>query len=149
MTDKIAFTSLLGLLGLALPAFPAEPQAAPRPILTLDQALVAAGSHQPQLQASAATTLAAQARSDEALAALRPQVSGVGTYQRATANFVNRPGALLRSQRLLPALRLRADPEPLALRASELRLATRYRAGHREPGALRRAHRLLPGPRRT
>jgi outer membrane protein len=97
MTDKIAFTSLLGLLGLAaLPIFPAEPQSAARPILTLDQALAAASSHQPQLQAAAATTLAAQARSDEALASLRPQVSGVGTYQRATANFVSRPGALPR-----------------------------------------------------
>lgn len=100
MTARIAFAYLLALFRIpgvaALPALPAEPQTPPRPILTLDQALATAGSHQPQLQAAAATTLAAQARSGEALAALRPQVSGVGTYQRATANFVSRPGALPR-----------------------------------------------------
>jgi len=89
-----AFITLLGLA--ALPALPAAPQIPPRPILTLDQALATANSHQPQLQAAAATSLAAQARSDEALAALRPQVSGIGSYQRATANFVSRPGTLPR-----------------------------------------------------
>ncbi|HEX4960826.1 MAG TPA: TolC family protein [Thermoanaerobaculia bacterium] len=90
----IAFFALLAVA--AVPALPAEPQIPPRPILTLDQALATAGSRQPQLQAAAAATLAAQARSGQALAALRPQVSGIGSYQRATANFVSRPGALPR-----------------------------------------------------
>ena len=65
-------------------------------LLTLDQALATARTGQPQLQAAAAQTAAAAARTDEAHAALLPQVSGNGSYQRATANFVSRPGALPR-----------------------------------------------------
>ncbi|HZF11059.1 MAG TPA: TolC family protein, partial [Thermoanaerobaculia bacterium] len=65
-------------------------------LLTLDQALATARTGQPQLQAAAAQTAAAAARTDEARAALLPQVSGTGSYQRATANFVSRPGALPR-----------------------------------------------------
>jgi outer membrane protein len=85
--------ALLPLLALVAGLAPATP---PRPILTLEQALATAREHQPQILAAAATTRAAQARVDEAHAPLLPQVSGVGTYQRATANFVSRPGSLPR-----------------------------------------------------
>jgi outer membrane protein len=81
--------ALLPLLALA--AVPATP---PRPILTLEQALATARERQPQVAAAAAATRAALARVDEAYAPLLPQISGVGSYQRATANFVSRPGSL-------------------------------------------------------
>ncbi|HTQ79672.1 MAG TPA: TolC family protein [Thermoanaerobaculia bacterium] len=92
----------------AVPAAPAtataptprvgEPAAAApaRPLLTLEQALATARDHQPQVAAAAAATAAAAARSDEARSSLLPQVNGNGSYQRATANFVSRPGALPR-----------------------------------------------------
>jgi outer membrane protein len=84
--------ALLPLLALAA----AAPPAPPRPILTLEQALATAREHQPQVVAAAAAARAALARVDEAHAPLLPQISGVGTYQRATANFVSRPGSLPR-----------------------------------------------------
>jgi len=88
---------LLALLALATVATTAaEAPLPPRIVLTLDQALAAARDRQPQVRAAAATTRAAAARSDEAHAALLPQVSGVGNYQRSTANFVSRPGSLPR-----------------------------------------------------
>jgi outer membrane protein len=83
--------ALLPLLVLA-----AVPPAPPRPVLTLEQALATAREHQPQVAAAAAAARAAAARVDEAHAPLLPQISGVGTYQRATANFVSRPGSLPR-----------------------------------------------------
>ncbi len=67
-----------------------------RTVLTLAQAEDAARAHQPQLQAAAAATAAAGARVGEARSGLLPQVSGTGGYQRATANFVSRPGSLPR-----------------------------------------------------
>ncbi len=89
--------SLIPLLALfAVAAAATEAPLPPRTVLTLDQALAAARAQQPQVRAAAATTRAAGARADQAHAALLPQVSGVGTYQRATANFVNRPGSLPR-----------------------------------------------------
>jgi outer membrane protein len=83
--------ALLPLLALA-----AVPAAPPRPILTLEQALATAAERQPQVQAAVAASRAAAARVDEAHAPLLPQISGVGSYQRATANFVSRPGSLPR-----------------------------------------------------
>jgi outer membrane protein len=83
--------ALLPLLALA-----AVPPAPPRPVLTLEQALATAREHQPQVAAAAAAACAAAARVDEAHAPLLPQISGLGTYQRATANFVSRPGSLPR-----------------------------------------------------
>jgi len=79
----------LALLALAVAA-PAMP---PR-VLTLDQALETARAHQPLLRQAAASTQAALARSDEAMAPLLPQVSGTADYQRSTANFTSRPGSL-------------------------------------------------------
>jgi outer membrane protein len=85
--------ALLTLIALAAP--PAAPPAAPaRPVLSLAQALETARTRQPQVAVASAETQAAAARADEARAGLLPQVSGVGNYQRATANFVSRPGAL-------------------------------------------------------
>lgn len=79
---------------LALLILAATTPAAPARIVTLDEALATARAHQPQLRQAAAATQAALARSDEALAPLLPQLSGNASYQRATANFTSRPGAL-------------------------------------------------------
>ncbi len=87
-----------GIALLALWALAAEAPAPPAParVLTLGEAEAAARAHQPQLQAAAAATAAALARTGEARAALLPQISANGSYQRATANFVARPGSLPR-----------------------------------------------------
>ncbi len=77
------------LLALAVAAPPAPAQ-----ILTLQEALDTARSQQPQVRQAAAGTDAALARADQACASLRPQVNGSTTYERATANFASRPGAL-------------------------------------------------------
>jgi outer membrane protein len=66
--------------------------AGPR-ILTLDEALQIARAHQPQLELARANLAISQARVNQSLAPLLPQVSGIGQYQRSTANFVSRPGA--------------------------------------------------------
>ncbi|HZZ82929.1 MAG TPA: TolC family protein [Anaeromyxobacteraceae bacterium] len=65
----------------------------PGRILTLEEALKSAREHQPQLQQARASTAAASARADEALAPLLPQVSGNASYQRTTENFAARPGS--------------------------------------------------------
>jgi len=67
----------------------------PPAVLTLNDALATARSVQPQVRAAIAATAAAQARSDEAFAALLPQVFGNAEYQRGTANVVSRPGAIV------------------------------------------------------
>ena len=69
------------------------PAAAPR-ILTLDEALAVARTQQPQVRQAAAATRAADARTDETLAPLLPQVTGVGTYAQETANYASKPGSL-------------------------------------------------------
>jgi outer membrane protein len=63
-------------------------------VLTLAEALAAARAHQPQLVEAGAATQAAQARADESLAGVLPQVSANANYQRSTANFTSRPGSL-------------------------------------------------------
>src|SRR5205814_1489141 len=63
-------------------------------VLTLAEALATARAHQPQIVAAGAATEAAQARADEALAGVLPQVSGNANFQRSTANFTSRPGSL-------------------------------------------------------
>jgi outer membrane protein len=73
------------------------PQPAPvRPArtLTLTEAVRTALAQQPQLRQSRAGSEAADARADEARAPLLPQLTGQAQYQRTTANFVPRPGAV-------------------------------------------------------
>lgn len=65
--------------------------------MTLDEALSIARKNQPDLRRARANTVAALARSKAALAPLLPQVLGTALYQRTTANFVPRPGAVPRS----------------------------------------------------
>lgn len=63
-------------------------------VLTLAEALHTAEVNQPKLRQAKATTEASQARADEARAPLLPQVTGTASYQRTTANYASRPGAL-------------------------------------------------------
>jgi outer membrane protein len=61
-------------------------------VLTLDEAVHTALAHQPQLRQAQASTEAARALSDEVRAPLLPQVAATAGYERATANFMFRPG---------------------------------------------------------
>jgi outer membrane protein len=63
-------------------------------VLTLDQAVRTARANQPQIQQARASTQAAAARANEALAPLLPQLTGSAAYQLSTYNFVTRPGSL-------------------------------------------------------
>ena len=106
------------------------------------------------------------ARADEARAPLFPQVTGSATYQRATSNFVPRPGSVpntvtsaTRSNfdtfdywnfgitREPAHLRLRADSFTVARGTSDGRGAARERARHPAADAAQRAHRVLRGAR--
>lgn len=82
----------LALVALALPAL-AVAQATPR-VVTLDEAVRSARAHQPQLRRSRAGAEAAAARASQARAPLLPQLNGTASYERATSNFVARPGAV-------------------------------------------------------
>ena len=85
------YKAVLILLALTTPALADD--ALPSS-LSLDDALRLALSHQPHLVRARAETEIARARADEARSPLLPQISGTAAYQRATANFVARPGAL-------------------------------------------------------
>src|SRR5258708_39448229 len=61
-------------------------------VLPLDEAVHTALAHQPQLRQARASTEAARAVSDEVRAPLLPQVAATAGYERATANFMFRPG---------------------------------------------------------
>jgi outer membrane protein len=61
-------------------------------VLTLDEAVRTAETHQPQMHQARAERDAADARTDQALAPLLPQVHAGATYQRTTANRVLRVG---------------------------------------------------------
>lgn len=63
-------------------------------VLSLRDALQTAKEHQPQILLARAQTAAAHARADQARAPILPQLSGTASYQRTTANFVARPGAV-------------------------------------------------------
>ncbi|MBL8632574.1 MAG: TolC family protein [Myxococcales bacterium] len=63
-------------------------------VLSLQDALQTAKEHQPQLLLARAQTMAARARADQARAPILPQLTGTASYQRTTANFVARPGAV-------------------------------------------------------
>jgi outer membrane protein len=91
------------ILGAAILAVLAEGASAATPtptpvsarrVLTLAEAVATARDKQPQIHQASAATRAGVARADEALSALLPQVSGNGIYERTTANFAPRPGAL-------------------------------------------------------
>ncbi len=82
------------IANLAMIVLAAAAPAAPPRILTLDEALATARAQQPQVREAAATTQAALARVDVALAPLLPQVAGSANYQRATSNYASRPGSL-------------------------------------------------------
>lgn len=62
-------------------------------IVTLEEAVLSAREHQPQLRQARYGTRAAQARADEARAPLLPQLTAAAGYQRTTANNTARPGA--------------------------------------------------------
>jgi len=71
-------------------------------VLTLDEAVQTARTHQPQLLQAHASTDAARAVADEARAPLLPQVAATAGYERGTANFIFRPG--------LPATNANSSP---------------------------------------
>ena len=62
-------------------------------VVTLQDAVDSARSHQPQLKQAQAQTEAAGARADQALAPMLPQLSASASYLRTTANAIQRPGA--------------------------------------------------------
>ncbi|HVP69380.1 MAG TPA: TolC family protein [Anaeromyxobacteraceae bacterium] len=93
---------LLAVIALSLPAASLaadRPPSAPRfvgGVLSLEEATQLTWENQPQVRQARATTAAARARADEALAPLLPQVSGLSyTYERTTSNFTPRPGYAL------------------------------------------------------
>jgi outer membrane protein len=63
-------------------------------VLSLSDAVHQATLHNPQLRQAHFASQAARARVEEARAPLLPQLVGTATYQRTTANFVNKPGTL-------------------------------------------------------
>jgi len=63
-------------------------------VLTLQEALRVARERQPQLREARYLTEAAYARADQARSGLLPQVSATAGYQKTTANFIARPGAV-------------------------------------------------------
>jgi outer membrane protein len=62
--------------------------------LSLAEAERLAVAQHPSVSLSKAQTRAAEAAADQAFAPLLPQVTATASYQRATGNFVQRPGAL-------------------------------------------------------
>lgn len=62
--------------------------------LTLSQAEASALRSQPTLRQARALTDAAQGRVEEARSGYLPQATATGLYERTTANFVPRPGAI-------------------------------------------------------
>ncbi|MBI5536778.1 MAG: TolC family protein [Deltaproteobacteria bacterium] len=62
------------------------------PALTLEQAVRSAEAHQPQLRQAHFTSEAAEARADQGMAPLLPQVTGSASYRRSTSNFAPQPG---------------------------------------------------------
>ena len=63
-------------------------------VLTLEEALRIAREQQPQIRQARFLTEAAYARADQARSGLLPQVSATAGYQKTTANFIARPGAV-------------------------------------------------------
>jgi outer membrane protein len=90
----ILSAALLAVLSDAPPAVAPATPAPARRVLALAEAIATAREKQPQIHQAIAATQAGVARADEALSALLPQVSGTGYYERTTANYALRPGAL-------------------------------------------------------
>jgi outer membrane protein len=63
-------------------------------VLSLPDAVHEATLRHPQLKEARGATQAARARVGEARAPLLPQLTGFASYQRTTANFVNKPGSV-------------------------------------------------------
>jgi outer membrane protein len=80
-------------------AVPAEELPPTGPVLPLAQALRTALDHHPSLRQADASARAAEARVDIAFAPLLPQVTGVASYMRGTANPVPRAGQVVPSSR--------------------------------------------------
>jgi outer membrane protein len=72
-------------------------QAAPARVLTLAEAQRVAQERQPQLRAARGNTQAAEGRVEQSRSGLLPQLTATGDYQRATNNFLFRPGVAARS----------------------------------------------------
>lgn len=85
---------LAAYLALSLPAIASA--AEPQQVWTLAAALANAQARHPDVRQAHAGADASRSRADAARAPLLPQVSANVSYQRATANFVARPGALPR-----------------------------------------------------
>jgi outer membrane protein len=71
-------------------------QAAPAGVLTLEEAQRVALERQPQLRAARGSTQAAEGRVEQSRSGLLPQLSATADYQRATTNFLFRPGGIAR-----------------------------------------------------
>jgi outer membrane protein len=87
MRPFLPVLSLLLSLTLAAPTASAETRT-----LSLDDALRIARKQSPVLKKAAAQSQAAGAHADSTRGRLLPQVTGLGTYQYTTDNFVQRPG---------------------------------------------------------
>jgi len=72
-------------------------QAAPARVLTLAEAQRVAQERQPQLRAARGSTQAAEGRVEQSRSGLLPQLSASADYQRATNNFLFRPGVAART----------------------------------------------------
>ena len=72
-------------------------QAGPARVLTLEEAQRVAQERQPQLRAARGSTQAAEGRVEQSRSGLLPQLSAVGDFQRATNNFLFRPGVTPRT----------------------------------------------------
>jgi outer membrane protein len=72
-------------------------QAAPARVLTLEEAQRVAQERQPLLRAARGNTQAAEGRVEQSRSGLLPQLSAAADYQRATNNFLFRPGVASRS----------------------------------------------------
>jgi outer membrane protein len=65
-------------------------------VLTLDEAQRAAQERQPQLRAARASTQSAEGRVEQTRAPLLPQLAATAGFERATTNYLFRPGAIIR-----------------------------------------------------
>jgi outer membrane protein len=72
-------------------------QANPARVLTLAEAQRVAQERQPLLRAARGSTQAAEGRVEQSRSGLLPQLSAVGDFQRATNNFLFRPGVTPRT----------------------------------------------------
>ncbi|TMA30168.1 MAG: TolC family protein [Deltaproteobacteria bacterium] len=72
-------------------------QTAPARALTLEEAQRLAQERQPQLRAARSSTQAAEGRVEQSRSGLLPQLSATAGYERATNNYLFRPGGIART----------------------------------------------------